>query len=66
MRPDVLTEIPGKPGRFWGDHTRCVGPTHPPAWLKRLVGNGLLEAGEVLERDCEQSHSNSNIENDVR
>ena len=39
--PDVLTEIPGKPGRFWGDHTRCVGPTHPPSWLKRLVGNGL-------------------------
>jgi glycosyltransferase involved in cell wall biosynthesis len=39
--PDVLTDIPGKPGRFWGDHTRCVGPTKPPAWLVRRVGSAL-------------------------
>ncbi len=37
----VLTDIPGKPGRFWGDHTICIGPTHPPRWLIRLVGWGL-------------------------
>jgi glycosyltransferase involved in cell wall biosynthesis len=37
--PDVLTDIPGKPGRFWGDHTVCVGPTRPPAWLGRAVGH---------------------------
>src|SRR5262245_35272867 len=41
MPPDVLTDIPGKPGRFWGDHTVCVGPTKPPAWLVRRVGSGL-------------------------
>jgi glycosyltransferase involved in cell wall biosynthesis len=39
--PDVLTDVPGKPGRFWGDHTTCVGPTRPPRWLCRLVGSGL-------------------------
>lgn len=36
--PDVLTDIPGKPGRFWGDHTRFVGPARPPTWLLRLCG----------------------------
>jgi glycosyltransferase involved in cell wall biosynthesis len=36
--PDVLTDIPGKPGRFWGEHTTCVGPSRPPAWLVRLLG----------------------------
>jgi glycosyltransferase involved in cell wall biosynthesis len=35
---DVLTDIPGKPGRFWGDHTTLVGPSRPPAWLLRLCG----------------------------
>jgi glycosyltransferase involved in cell wall biosynthesis len=39
MIPNVLTDIPGKPGRFWGDATRCVGPTRPPAWLIRLIGS---------------------------
>jgi glycosyltransferase involved in cell wall biosynthesis len=42
MKPsprDVITDVPGKPGRFWGDHTTCVGPTHPPRWLVRLVGS---------------------------
>jgi glycosyltransferase involved in cell wall biosynthesis len=36
--PDILTDIPGKPGRFWGDHTTFVGPKQPPAWLLRLAG----------------------------
>lgn len=37
----VLTDLPGKPGRFWGDHTTFVGPARPPAWLCKLVGIGL-------------------------
>lgn len=36
---EVSTDIPGRPGRFWGDHTYCVGPTSPPAWLVRLIGS---------------------------
>jgi glycosyltransferase involved in cell wall biosynthesis len=36
---DVLTDVPGKPGRFWGDHTDFVGPVHPPGWLLRLLGS---------------------------
>jgi glycosyltransferase involved in cell wall biosynthesis len=36
--PDVLTDIPGKPGRFWGDHTTFVGPYQPPGWLKKVAG----------------------------
>jgi glycosyltransferase involved in cell wall biosynthesis len=36
--PVVLTDVPGKPGRFWGDHTIYVGPSHPPRWLHRLLG----------------------------
>jgi glycosyltransferase involved in cell wall biosynthesis len=39
--PDVLTDIPGKPGRFWGDHTTFVGPAQPPRWLCRLAGWGV-------------------------
>lgn len=35
---DVLTDIPGKPGRFWGEHTTLIGPARPPAWLLRLLG----------------------------
>ncbi len=35
---DVLTDIPGKAGRFWGDHTTLVGPSRPPGWLLRLCG----------------------------
>jgi len=35
---DVLTDVPGLPGRFWGDHTTFVGPSDPPRWLKRLLG----------------------------
>lgn len=37
-RPEVLTDVPGKPGRFWGDRTTYVGPSRPPAWLCQLVG----------------------------
>jgi glycosyltransferase involved in cell wall biosynthesis len=36
--PDILTDIPGKPGRFWGDKTTFVGPNKPPPWLLRLLG----------------------------
>jgi glycosyltransferase involved in cell wall biosynthesis len=39
--PDILTDIPGTPGRFWGDHTTFVGPARPPGWLCRLLGWGL-------------------------
>ncbi|HTU91285.1 MAG TPA: glycosyltransferase [Gemmataceae bacterium] len=35
---DILTDIPGKPGRFWSDNTTLVGPSKPPAWLLRLAG----------------------------
>lgn len=35
---DILTDIPGKPGRFWGDHTTYVGPSKPPTWVLRLAG----------------------------
>jgi hypothetical protein len=35
---DVLTDIPGRPGRFWGEHTTFVGPAKPPGWLVRLAG----------------------------
>src|SRR5947209_19679788 len=34
----VLTDVEGKPGRFWATHTTFVGPLHPPTWLRRLVG----------------------------
>lgn len=37
-RPDVLTDVPGKPGRFWGDRTTYVGPGWPPRWLCQLAG----------------------------
>jgi glycosyltransferase involved in cell wall biosynthesis len=36
---DVLTDIPGRPGRFWGEHTTFVGPANPPRWLVRLAGD---------------------------
>jgi glycosyltransferase involved in cell wall biosynthesis len=34
----ILTDIPGKPGRFWGDNTTFVGPSKPSAWLLRWAG----------------------------
>jgi glycosyltransferase involved in cell wall biosynthesis len=36
---EVLTDIPGKAGRFWGDHTNFIGPASPPRWLVRLIGD---------------------------
>jgi glycosyltransferase involved in cell wall biosynthesis len=36
--PDVLSDMPGKPGHFWGEHTTYVGPSRPPAWLVRRLG----------------------------
>jgi glycosyltransferase involved in cell wall biosynthesis len=35
---DVLTDVPGLPGSFWGDHTTYVGPSDPPHWLLRQLG----------------------------
>ena len=37
--PEIFTDIPGKPGRFGGDHTTFVGPANPPRWLVRLAGD---------------------------
>jgi glycosyltransferase involved in cell wall biosynthesis len=37
--PELLTDIPGRPGRFWGDHTAFVGPASPPRWLVRVAGD---------------------------
>jgi glycosyltransferase involved in cell wall biosynthesis len=34
----VLTDIPGKPGRFWHAHTDLVGPGQASDWLVRLLG----------------------------
>lgn len=34
----ILTDIPGKPGRFWGENTIFVGPKQPPPWLTRWMG----------------------------
>ena len=34
----ILTDIPGKPGRFWGDNTTFIGPYQPSSRLQRLLG----------------------------
>ncbi|HTU16666.1 MAG TPA: glycosyltransferase [Gemmataceae bacterium] len=34
----ILTDIPGRPGRFWGDNTTFVGPDQPSPRLQRLLG----------------------------
>src|SRR5271165_7304386 len=39
-RKAVLTDVAGKPGRFWGEHTDFVGPVQPPPWLIRWLGYG--------------------------
>jgi glycosyltransferase involved in cell wall biosynthesis len=36
---EVVTNVPGKPGGFWHGHTTLVGPTRPPRWLCRSLGN---------------------------
>jgi glycosyltransferase involved in cell wall biosynthesis len=54
---DVLTDIPGKPGRFWGDNTTFIGPYQPWPWLQRLLGRrwaynltGMLAALRMFAR----------------
>jgi Glycosyl transferases group 1 len=34
----ILSDIPGTPGHFWGDHTTYVGPYKPSARLTRWLG----------------------------
>lgn len=34
----ILTDIFGKPGRFWGDNTTFIGPDRPSPRLQRLLG----------------------------
>ncbi len=59
---DILSDIPGKPGRFWGDHTTFIGPAAPPGWLVRLLGRrwadnwaGIVAALRIFwrRRDCQ-------------
>ncbi len=40
QHPRVLTDIPGTPGMFWGDHSTYVGSFIPPRFLVKLVGQG--------------------------
>jgi glycosyltransferase involved in cell wall biosynthesis len=35
----ILSDIPGTPGQFWGDHTTYVGPYKPGRWLVHLFGS---------------------------
>jgi glycosyltransferase involved in cell wall biosynthesis len=35
----ILSDIPGTPGHFWGDHTTFVGPYKPSPWLVRWLGS---------------------------
>ena len=39
--PDVLTDVPGKPGRFWGEHTTFVGPETAACLAGEWIGHGL-------------------------
>jgi len=55
--PDILTDIPGKPGRFWGENTTFVGPNKPAPWLVRYLGkrwaynlSGLLAGLRLFAR----------------
>ena len=55
--PDILTDIPGKPGRFWGDNTTFIGPNKPSPRLQRLLGKrwaynvtGVLAALRMFAR----------------
>ena len=34
----ILTDVPGKTGGFWAEHTELIGPSRPPAWLLRATG----------------------------
>ena len=37
----VITDVYGKPGRFWDLHTDLIGPSQPSSRLKKLLGAGL-------------------------
>jgi glycosyltransferase involved in cell wall biosynthesis len=39
-QPTVLSNIPGTPGMFWGDHSTYIGTFVPPDWLAGLAGRG--------------------------
>lgn len=39
-RPLVLTDIPGRPGGFWGEHTTLVAAPRLGALARRLLGKG--------------------------
>jgi glycosyltransferase involved in cell wall biosynthesis len=36
----ILSDIPGTPGQFWGEHTTYVGPYKPGPRLVRWLGHG--------------------------
>jgi glycosyltransferase involved in cell wall biosynthesis len=65
--PEVLTDVPGKPGRFWGDHTTYVGPCRPPAWLVRLAGwrwaHNLAGAAAALRLFARRRHCQGVVTN---
>jgi glycosyltransferase involved in cell wall biosynthesis len=55
--PNILTDIPGKPGRFWGENTIFVGPNKPSPRMQRLLGKrwaynltGVLAALRMFAR----------------
>jgi glycosyltransferase involved in cell wall biosynthesis len=55
--PTILTDIPGKPGRFWGENTTFIGPNKPSPRMQRLLGKrwaynltGVLAALRMLAR----------------
>jgi len=55
--PTILTDIPGKPGRFWGENTTFVGPNKPSPRMQRLLGKrwaynltGVLAALRMFAR----------------
>lgn len=42
-RPLVLTDIPGQPGGFWGEHTTQVAAPRVSAFSRRLLGKGAAD-----------------------
>src|SRR5271157_5861321 len=36
----ILTDCPGRPGGFWGEHSAYAGSYQPSPWLVRIVGKG--------------------------
>src|SRR5215467_12256758 len=54
---NILTDIPGKPGRFWGENTTFIGPNKPSPRMQRLLGKrwaynltGILAALRMFAR----------------